>query len=99
MSSRKRAIENSTFWNESSAASSDVARVNAPAGGRRPMTRANRRYDSPSDVALSGEVYPLEPKKMSFKRVTFAEERVPAEDEECFRVFRGNLGTGLESKN
>lgn len=49
-------MENSTFWNESSAASSVVTRANMSADGRRPVARAKRRYDSPSDVALNGEV-------------------------------------------
>lgn len=59
VSSRKRAMEKSTFWNESSAASSMVTRVNKSADGRRPVARAKRRYDSPSDVALNGDVWPL----------------------------------------
>jgi hypothetical protein len=29
------------------------------ADGRRPVARAKRKYDSASDVALSGEVWPL----------------------------------------
>jgi hypothetical protein len=61
-------MENSTFWNrdESSAASSMVTRVNMSADGRRPAARAKRKYDSPSDVALNGEVWrPL----MKMKRI------------------------------
>jgi hypothetical protein len=59
VSSWNRAIEKSTFWYESSAASSVVARGNELAGGRSPVVRARRKYDSPSDVALYGEVWPL----------------------------------------
>jgi len=36
-------MEKSTFWYESSAASSIVARENALAGGRRPVVRAKRK--------------------------------------------------------
>lgn len=59
VSSRKRAMEKSKFWNESSAASSIVTRVNRSADGRRPAARARRKYDSASDVALNGDVWPL----------------------------------------
>lgn len=53
-------MEKSKFWYESSATSSVVTRVNVLAGGRRPVVRANRRQDSPSDVAVCGKVWPLE---------------------------------------
>lgn len=33
--------------------------MNISADGRRPVARANRKYDSPSDVALNGDVWPL----------------------------------------
>jgi hypothetical protein len=54
-------MENSTFWHESSAAFSVVTRVNMSANGRRPIARAQRKYDfeSPSDIVLNGEVWSL----------------------------------------
>jgi hypothetical protein len=51
-------MEKGTFWNESSAASSTVTCVNRSADGRRPVARAKRRYDSPSDVAEWRRVAP-----------------------------------------
>lgn len=52
----KRATKNSTFWYESSAASSVVTCGNMSANGRRPVARAKLKYDSPSDVVMNGDV-------------------------------------------
>jgi hypothetical protein len=49
-------MENSTFWNKSTAAFSVITRVNMSENGRRPIARAKSKYDSPSDIVLNGEV-------------------------------------------
>ena len=66
------------------------------------MKRAKGRYDLPSDVALMGEVNPLDPKKRVRGGLPASDdvmnESVPAEYEECFRIFQRDLGAELEDK-
>jgi hypothetical protein len=52
-------MENSTFWNEPSAAPSVVTRVNMSADGRilDPVACAKRKYNSSSDIVLNEEVW------------------------------------------
>ena len=61
------------------------------------MERAKCRYDLPSDVALMGEVYTLDPKKRVRGGLPACDEvmneRVPAEDEECFLYLLTRFGS------
>ena len=61
------------------------------------MERAKGRYDMPEDVALMGEVYTLDPKKLVRGGLPACDnvmnERVPAEDEECFWYLPTRFGS------